>query len=126
MRWFDGAMVLSLTHHQSSESSTVSDGLTARTMQRANDPAHAVQYTGNWQIRVDTDRNAPVDTWRTEQAGGPLTVWFPEHRVFGDGAAAGPLARRPASTACRCGASTRSSIRAGCWTSCARTTISPC
>ncbi|WP_406323961.1 hypothetical protein [Streptomyces niveus] len=93
MRWFDGAMVLSLTHHQSSESSTVSDGLTARTMQRANDPAHAVQYTGNWQIRVDTDRNAPVDTWRTEQAGGPLTVWFPEHRVFGDGAAAGPLAR---------------------------------
>lgn len=93
MRWFDGAMVLSLTHHQSSESSTVSDGLTARTMQRANDPAHAVQYTGNWQIRVDTDRNAPVDTWRTEQAGGPLTVWFPEHRVFGDGGAAGPLAQ---------------------------------
>lgn len=93
MRWFDGAIVLSLTHHQFSESSTVSDGLTARTMQRANDLAHAVQYTGHWQIRVDTDRSAPVDTWSAERAGGPLTVWFPEHRVFGDGGAAGPLAR---------------------------------
>ncbi|MFI0730246.1 hypothetical protein ACH4S9_14590 [Streptomyces sp. NPDC021225] len=91
LRWFDGALVLSLTHNQSSESSTVSDGLTARSMQRANDPAHAVQYTSRWQIRIDTDRNAPVDAWSTERAGGPLTVWFPEHRVFGDGGAAGPL-----------------------------------
>ncbi|WP_326615437.1 lonely Cys domain-containing protein (plasmid) [Streptomyces scopuliridis] len=91
LRWFDGALVLSLTHNQSSESSTVSDGLTARSMQRANDPAHAVQYTSRWQIRIDTDRNAPVDAWSPERAGGPLTVWFPEHRVFGDGGAAGPL-----------------------------------
>ncbi|MFJ8794200.1 hypothetical protein [Streptomyces sp. NPDC102462] len=91
LRWFDGALVLSLTHNQSSESSTVSDGLTARSMQRANDPAHAVQYTSRWQIRIDTDRNAPVDAWSPERVGGPLTVWFPEHRVFGDGGAAGPL-----------------------------------
>ncbi|MFD8384655.1 hypothetical protein ACFV2X_40055 [Streptomyces sp. NPDC059679] len=90
LRWFDGALVLSLTHNQSSESSTVSDGLTARSMQRANDPAHAVQYTSRWQIRIDTDRNAPVDAWSPERVGGPLTVWFPEHRVFGDGGA-GPL-----------------------------------
>ncbi|MGP4012017.1 hypothetical protein [Streptomyces sp. 4N124] len=91
LRWFDGALVLSLTHNQSSESSTVSDGLTARSMQRANDPAHAVEYTSRWQIRIDTDRNAPVDAWSPERVGGPLTVWFPEHRVFGDGGAAGPL-----------------------------------
>ncbi|MEV1082696.1 hypothetical protein AB0I98_31460 [Streptomyces sp. NPDC050211] len=91
LRWFDGALVLSLTHNQSSESSTVSDGLTARSMQRANDPAHAVEYISRWQIRIDTDRNAPVDAWSPERVGGPLTVWFPEHRVFGDGGAAGPL-----------------------------------
>ncbi|RDD84634.1 hypothetical protein DVZ84_34330 [Streptomyces parvulus] len=91
MRWFDGALTLSLTHNQTSESSTVSNGLTTRTMLRANDPAHAVQYTSHWQIRIDTDRTAPGDAWSPEREGGPLTVWFPEHRAFGDGGTAGPL-----------------------------------
>ncbi|WP_409055177.1 hypothetical protein [Streptomyces sp. SYP-A7185] len=91
LRWFDGSLVLSLTHHQSSESLTVHDGLTIRSMQRANERAHAVDYTGRWQIRVDADRNAPVDAWGTEQGRERLAVWFPEHRVFGDGESPGTL-----------------------------------
>ncbi|MET8678639.1 hypothetical protein ABZW18_13930 [Streptomyces sp. NPDC004647] len=91
LRWFDGALTLTLTHNQLSQSAAVSEGVTTTTMQRANDPAHAVDFTGRWQARVDTDRNAPVDTWGAERGHGRLTVWFPEHRAFGHGGAGGPL-----------------------------------
>ncbi|MEK8146515.1 hypothetical protein NKH18_50445 [Streptomyces sp. M10(2022)] len=91
MRWFDGSLALSLTHNQLTQSVSVSDGLTTRTMQRADDEAHAVDFSGRWQVRVDTDRDAPLGGWEPERAHGPVTVWFPEHRTFGSGGAAGPL-----------------------------------
>ncbi|MFE7184277.1 hypothetical protein ACFU80_19655, partial [Streptomyces erythrochromogenes] len=91
LRWFDGALTLTLTHHQLTQSATVSEGVTTTSMQRANDPAHAVEFTGRWQVRVDAGRSAPVPAWGPEHDHGRLTVWFPEYRATGHGGALGPF-----------------------------------
>ncbi|WP_406002909.1 hypothetical protein [Streptomyces sp. NBC_00829] len=91
LRWFDGALTLTLTHNQLTQSATVSEGVMTTSMQRANDQAHAVEFTGRWQVWVDAFRNAPGDTWGVEQSHGPLTAWFSEYRAFDHGGALGPF-----------------------------------
>ncbi|KOG87432.1 hypothetical protein ADK38_25465, partial [Streptomyces varsoviensis] len=49
LRWFDGTLTASVTHNQLSQSVTVSEGLSTKTVQRAGDEAHAVDYTSQWQ-----------------------------------------------------------------------------
>ncbi|MFI9809522.1 hypothetical protein ACIHEJ_35185 [Streptomyces sp. NPDC052301] len=91
LRWFDGALTLNLTHNQLAQSATVSEGVMTTSMQRANDQAHVLEFTGQWQVRVDAGGSAPTDGWGAEQSHGSLTVWFPEYRAFGHGGALGPF-----------------------------------
>lgn len=83
LRWFDGALTLNLTHHQLSQSVSVSEDLTTRTVQRVEDEAYAVDFSGQWQTRIDEDPSP--NAWGVEREHGRVTVWFPESRAFGDG-----------------------------------------
>ncbi|MFE7121803.1 hypothetical protein ACFU99_40875, partial [Streptomyces sp. NPDC057654] len=90
LRWFDGTLSVSVTHNQLSQSVTVSEGVSTKTVQRTGDAAHAVDYTSRWQVRADADSNPRAD-WGPERAQGTVTVWFPEHRAFAPTGDQGPM-----------------------------------
>ncbi|WP_432131930.1 hypothetical protein [Streptomyces tendae] len=97
LRAIDLALSARLTHNQSAGSTTVTQVVQTTTAQRSNEPSHAYDFSGTWEVRIDAPsaqrasphtpprrepelRGKSTGAWRPSEHG-PVTVWFPQHLV---------------------------------------------
>lgn len=79
VRAIDAALSLTLTHNQFSSSTTVTNVVQTMTAQRSNELSQPFEFTGEWEVRLDSPPLAPPVNWSPPRSHGPVTVWFPEH-----------------------------------------------
>ena len=87
VRAIDGALSLTLTHNQFSSSTTVTNVVQTMTAQRSNELSQPFEFSGEWEVRLDSPALAPSPEsplaapggWSRPRSHGPVTIWFPEH-----------------------------------------------
>ncbi|WP_327694988.1 hypothetical protein [Streptomyces sp. NBC_00459] len=91
VRAIDAALSLTLTHNQFSSSTTVTNVVQTMTAQRSNELSQPFEFSGQWEVRLDSPPLAPPPAsppasprtppggWSPPRSHGPVTIWFPEH-----------------------------------------------